>query len=528
MYSLALLAAFFIYLIIKPFFDYFRDPKRLRRYPNYNLLCEISNVGWCLETWRGGIRSKKLSEMHKKHPVIRIGPSSLSYGDLSAIKDIYGHGTKCYKDVFYQTEADSHFNIGNVIDKQDHARKRKMLAGAFAMKNVQTWEYKVAENIAHFIEACDKHCTAPLPESSRHLDPKDLTLDFRAWTNFFTIDAIADITLSEKLGVLRTENDLVPAQTVDNVQYEVKFRDCLHASKIAHMRIAYADKWYWFNSKYATRLLPSYRVLWKLSQGWSDFVNHQARKRLARSLGGEKVDDFFQCLMDSKNGSPRNLEWGEIPSEIGFLLDVGSAITAIALNNLMFWLLRSPSCLTRLQKEIDAALDLDTIVAPYDKVKHLPHLRVCLDESIRITPPYSYNLPRRTPPDGAVILDKFVHGDTTVSMSSYAAHRDKRIFPEPEKFMPERWLGENGRALQSYFVPFSSGPRACIGWNLTYLEQSIMLASVVHRYGFALPHPEWEQNRVEVTNLLPGPLPLKVWRRNLTRFNEVFKGRVRL
>lgn len=212
MYSLALLAAFFIHLIIKPFFDYFRDPKRLRRYPNYNLLCEISNVGWCLETWRGGIRSKKLSEMHKKHPVIRIGPSSLSYGDLSAIKDIYGHGTKCYKDVFYQTEAGSHFNIGNVIDKQDHARKRKMLEGAFAMKNVQTWEYKVAENIAHFIEACDKHCTAPLPESSRHLDPKDLTLDFRAWTNFFTIDAIADITLSEKLGMLRTGNDLVPAR----------------------------------------------------------------------------------------------------------------------------------------------------------------------------------------------------------------------------------------------------------------------------------------------------------------------------
>lgn len=515
MYSVVLLTVLFICLIIKPFFDYFHDPKRLRRYPNYNLICGISNLGWCLETWRGGIRSKKLSEMHKKHPVIRIGPNSLSYGDLSAIKDIYGHGTKCHKDVFYQTEAGSHFNLGNVIDKQDHSPKRKMLASAFAMKNVQIWEYKVAENVAHFIEACDKHCTAPLLKSSRHPDPKDLTFDFRAWANFFTIDAIADIALSEKLGVLRAGNDLVPAQTVDKMQYEVKFRDCLHASKIAHTRIAYADKWYWLNSRYATRLLPSYRELWRLNQGWSDFVNYQARKRLARSLEGEKVDDFFQCLMDSKDGSPRNLEWGEIASEVGVLLDAGSATTAIALNNVIFWLLRSPSCLARLQEEIDDALDLDNIVAPYEKVKHLPYLRACLDESLRITPPFSYNLPRRTPPDGAVILNNFVPGDTTVSISSYVAHRNERIFPEPEKFMPERWLGEKSRSLQSYFVPFSSGPRACIGQNLTYLEQTIMLASVLHRYKFALPHPEWEQDRVEVTNLLPGPLPLKVWRRCL-------------
>lgn len=244
-------------------------------------------------------------------------------------------------------------------------------------------------------------------------------------------------------------------------------------------------------------------------------MNHQARKRLARSLEGERIGDIFQCLMDSKDGQPRNLEWGEIASEVGVLLDAGSATTAIALNNVMFWLLRSPSCLSCLKSEIDAALDPDTIIAPYDKVKHLPYLRACLDESLRITPPFSYNLPRRTPPDGTVIFGNFVPGHTTVSMSSYVVHRDESAFPDPERYMPECWLGEKDRAPQPYFVPFSSGPRACIGRNLTYLEQTIMLASIVHRYEFALPHPEWDQDRLEVTNLLPGPLPLKVWRRIL-------------
>lgn len=65
------------------------------------------------------------------------------------------------------------------------------------------------------------------------------------------------------------------------------------------------------------------------------------------------------------------------------------------------------------------------------------------------------------------------------------------IYPEAGKFMPERWLGEDGRRLQSYFVLFNSGTQACIGRNQTYLEQSIMLATVVHRYEFALPHRVW-------------------------------------
>lgn len=81
MYSLAFLSSVIIlstyYFAAKPLLDYIRDPKGLRRHPNYNLLCGISNIGWRLEAWRGGIRSKRPGEMHKTHPVIRIGPNSL-------------------------------------------------------------------------------------------------------------------------------------------------------------------------------------------------------------------------------------------------------------------------------------------------------------------------------------------------------------------------------------------------------------------------------------------------------------------
>lgn len=150
-----------------------------------------------------------------------------------------------------------------------------------------------------------------------------------------------------------------------------------------------------------------------------------------------------------------------------------------------------------------------------DKVRRLPYLRACLNKSLRITPPFSYNLPRRMPPECAIILGSFVTGNTTVFMSSYVAHHDVEIFRDPESFVPDRWLDEGARELQPYFVPFSTDARGCIGRKISYMKQTVMLATLVHRYELALPYPKWDQRRVEVTNLLPGPMPLKVWRRNL-------------
>lgn len=180
----------------------------------------------------------------------------------------------------------------------------------------------------------------------------------------------------------------------------------------------------------------------------------------------------------------------------------------------MYCLLKNPEALAKLRRELDDALgSADVLVAPYDQVKHLPYLRACLDEAMRLNPPTPFNLPRKTPPEGTTIMGYFIPGNTSVSMSSYVAHRDVTIFPDPETFRPERWLGEEGKELQPYFLTFSAGARGCIGRNISYLEQYMITATMVHRYDFALPDPSWEQERYEHFNEIPGPLPLKVSRR---------------
>ncbi|KAM6523532.1 hypothetical protein FSOLCH5_004149 [Fusarium solani] len=502
------------YFILYPVFEYLRDAKGLRRYPNFHPLAGISNLPFVREAARG-FRSKTLYEMHKEHPVIRTGPNSLSYGSVQAIKDIYGHGTKCLKGEFYETLAGSHFHLADVVDKADHARKRRALSAAYALKNLENWEFKVADKTERFIRAADAACTLPLKKGFVRPDPADLTFDYRAFTNFFTLDAIADIGLSERLGFLDQGHDLVKAERMDGTIHEVNYRECLHSTARAQSILAWTEGWYNFNVGLSKWISIDFRKWWHLNEGWNDIVYHRATQRLERYKKGERLPDFFQALMDHSDANPPGLEWGEIVAEVSIMMNAGSDTTAIAMNNVMYWLLKNPSCMAKLREEIDSVLEPDEVVAPYDKVKHLPYLRACLDESLRITPPTTFGLPRRTPPEGWNILGDFIPGDTTVSISAYVTHRDPNIFPEPESYVPERWLGEQGKDLQPYFIAFSAGARGCIGRNISYLEQTVLLASVVHRYEWALPYPEWEPERREAMNLSPGPMPLKVWRREL-------------
>jgi cytochrome P450 len=416
------------------------------------------------------------------------------------------------KDVFYDALAGTHHHLADVRDKHDHQRKRRILSSAYALKNLEGWEHKVADKTERFIKAADARSTAPLKKGMAPA-PEDLTLDYRAYSNFFTLDAIADIGLSERLGFLDQGHDLVTAEATDGKLYKINYRECLHATARAQSVLVWAYAWFPVFWRVSKLVSVDYRKMLKLNEGWNDIVYHRATQRLARYRAGEQLDDFFSALMEDKNGHPNCMEWGEIVAEVSIMMNAGSDTTAVAMNNAMYLLLSNPECLAKLRAELDVVIEPSEVVIAYDKVRHLPYLRACIDEALRLFPPTTFGLPRRTPPEGAPILGDFIPGDTSVSISSYVAHRDPKVFPDPETYRPERWLGHDAKDLQAAFITFSTGARGCIGRNISYLEQTVLLASVVHRFEWALPHEGWVPDRYEAFNLSPGPMPLKVWRR---------------
>lgn len=192
-------------------------------------------------------------------------------------------------------------------------------------------------------------------------------------------------------------------------------------------------------------------------------------------------------------------------------VDAGSDTTAIALTHLLYQLCKNPDKLELLRRTLQGTFDGE--IPSFDTVKNNKYLRACIDESLRLLPPVSFGLQRKTPPEGAMILGEWVPGNTLVGVPAYVAHRDPDVFPEPETFCPERWLGEAAKDFQKYYIAFSAGARGCIGRNISYLEQHVLVAALVMRYDMELADPDFEMVWEERFNLWPKALPIKFTRR---------------
>ena len=97
---------------------------------------------------------------------------------------------------------------------------------------------------------------------------------------------------------------------------------------------------------------------------------------------------------------------------------------------------------------------------------------------------------------------------TSIRSSSRPLH-----FPRSRFIQPERWLGEEAKNFQKYILTFSAGGRVCIGKNITYLEQSLLVAALVRRYDFELPSQAWKMEWEEYFNSWPKQLPVRFTRR---------------
>ena len=144
-------------------------------------------------------------------------------------------------------------------------------------------------------------------------------------------------------------------------------------------------------------------------------------------------------------------------------MDAGSDTTAIALTHILWQLSRHPVELQKLRDEIKPVFDElpeGSFVASYNSLRNCAYLRACLDESLRLHPPISTGLQRKTTGSGTKIDGHFIPGDVLVSVPAYVAHRNEEVFPEPESFIPERWLQpENASQFQKNFLAFSAGSR---------------------------------------------------------------------
>lgn len=186
-----------------------------------------------------------------------------------------------------------------------------MLAHAFAARNLERWEGKIGEKVGGLVMQLDRRCMGCLGEGG-------VTVDFRVWLNLFTVDAVADLALSERLGFLGLGMDRVAIEGGDGVRYI----DSLHCGGRFVSAFVGATDWFHFLKTASIWLSPYLRSQWERGQNFGRIVRALVDKRLQRSESGEHLDDFFDCLITDKSGNARYLDRGEIEAETGILCEL--------------------------------------------------------------------------------------------------------------------------------------------------------------------------------------------------------------
>jgi benzoate 4-monooxygenase len=127
-------------------------------------------------------------------------------------------------------------------------------------------------------------------------------------------------------------------------------------------------------------------------------------------------------------------------------------------------------------------------------VKNLKYLGFVVNEALRHHSTISLGLPREVPQKGNGITLAGYHfaPGTVLSIPIYTVHHLKEVWgPDADEFKPERWEDVTPRQKQA-FIPFSHGPRACLGRNLAEMELKVITATWARRYDLIMRNDEME------------------------------------
>jgi cytochrome P450 len=204
-----------------------------------------------------------------------------------------------------------------------------------------------------------------------------------------------------------------------------------------------------------------------------------------RRRSGEDRGDLLSMLLSARDeeGDGGQMTDLQVRDEVMTIILAGHETTANALSWTWYLLSQNQGVEAKLHEEIDAALEGRT--PTFEDVPRLRYTEMVLAESMRLYPP-AWAIGR------LALKDHEVGGYTIpvkalVLLSPYVTHRDKRYFPDPVRFDPERWTPQAREARPQFaYYPFGGGARRCIGEGFAWMEGILLIASLAQHWRMRL------------------------------------------
>ncbi|RFU24149.1 hypothetical protein B7463_g12191, partial [Scytalidium lignicola] len=383
---------------------------------------------WLILLDNSGKRSETLHKLHKEYgPVIRIGPNQLSFSSRQAMHDIYSGNSNYVKAPAYGAPA-----------------------------SVAQVEPIVSEHVSKLVDALESNIARPV--------------DMLLWFRMLALDVTSDIFLGKSFKCLENEKPPPILHDLDEVfpaywiewQFPVFFRLLL---LVPHKQLQ-------------NFITAGHRFYKYGAEAFNDYICRYGRDGSRRDLLQKMI------AVSREPGEPIPLPDQDIVVEITNLLFAGIDTTGNTFTYLFWELAKHPKWQKRLQKELDAA-GFERLPA-YRDVMDLPVLDALIHETLRVWPASPASLPRVAPKGGGIIDGVKVPENTIVSCQSLTLQRDPAIFPDPDSFLPERWLHDSGKddmnAMRDMIFVWGKGQRICMGKPIATMELKMGTAAIMKRY----------------------------------------------
>jgi cytochrome P450 len=193
----------------------------------------------------------------------------------------------------------------------------------------------------------------------------------------------------------------------------------------------------------------------------------------------------LSLLLEARDEDGQPLPDAALRDHVLTLLFAGHDTTTATITFLLYELARNPDQIAPLREELDEVLAGGRAPTAEDLVGRLPRLDMAVDETLRLYPP-AWIGPRRSV-EPFEFAGHTVPGGVHVNYCSWASHRLPDVFPDPDRFLPERMSPEEKAKLpKGAYVPFGGGSRTCIGMRFGLLEVKAIAAMLLQRHDFAL------------------------------------------
>uniref|UniRef100_A0A6P4E4T8 Cytochrome P450 4e2 n=1 Tax=Drosophila rhopaloa TaxID=1041015 RepID=A0A6P4E4T8_DRORH len=340
-------------------------------------------------------------------------------------------------------------------------KHRKMITPAFHFNILQDFHEVMNENSNKFINHLKKVAAG------------DNIFDFQDQAHYLTLDVICDTAMGVSINAMENHTSSI-------VQ---AFKDMCY---IINMRAFHPLK----RNELLYRLAPDYPAYRKTLNTLQDFTNDIIEKRIAAHKSGalstSQGDEFtrkkmaFLDTLLSSTIDGRPLTSKELYEEVSTFMFEGHDTTTSGVGFAVYLLSRHQDEQRKLfeeQREImgDSELGRD---ATYQEISQMKYLDLFIKEAQRVYPSVPF-IGRFTDKDYVIDGDLVPKG-TTLNLGLVVLGYNDKVFKDPHKFRPERFELEKPGPFE--YVPFSAGPRNCIGQKFALLEIKTVVSKIIRNF----------------------------------------------